>query len=65
MIDTYVNMYIASQWPLSWMLETETRSKSGCRKKHFGQAQDLENWAAHIHQNFEEYLELKLKCYAI
>ena len=32
------------------MLETENRSKNGCRKWHFGQAQDLKNWAAHLHQ---------------
>ena len=49
MIHTYVNVYIAFV-TLSWMLETENRSKNGCRKWHFGQAKDLKNWAAHLHR---------------
>ena len=39
-------------WPLSWLLETETRSKNGWSKYNFGQAHDSENRAAHLHQEF-------------
>ena len=34
------------------MLETETRSKNGCKKQHFGHTQDFENHVAHLHQEF-------------
>ena len=51
MIHIYVNMYIAFVTPVM-MLETETRSKNRCRKEHFGNAQDMENRTANIHQEF-------------
>ena len=47
------------------MLETKNRSKHGCRKWHFAQAQDLENWAAHLHQEFLAVFILKLTCCAL
>ena len=38
-------------WPLSWLLETETRSKN-VENSFFCQAHDSENRAAHLHQEF-------------
>ena len=65
MIYTYVNRYIVFVNPA--MLETETRSKNGCKKQHFGHAQDFENRVAHLHQEFlGVFLILfKLTCCAI
>ena len=49
------------------MLETETRSKNGCKKQHFGHALDFENQVAHLNQEFlGVFLILfKLTCCAI
>ena len=53
MIYTYVDMYIAFVTPVRNQLETETRSKNGCGKQHFGQVQDnIESRAEHLHQEF-------------
>ena len=43
-------------------LETDNRSENGCRK---WQAQDLENWAAHLHQEFPGVFILKITCCAL
>ena len=61
MIHTYVNMYIAFVTPVMDVRDRE----HGCRKWHFGQAQDLENWAAHLHQEFVGVFILKLTCCAL
>ena len=48
MIYTHVNMYIA----FVTAPVMDVRDLNGCRKSQFGQALDLENRAAHIHQEF-------------